>query len=325
MEIFSLGFFASFFLAFFAFPIFIRFLNKRSLNQPIYDFCPGSHQDKAKTPTMGGVIILSVILLLSLCFFFGMDAKSYTIVFTALSFGLIGFLDDYIKIANKKNQALKAKTKFVLQVVFAALVVFFIKIFCKLEGLTTVNITQNFFIDFGWFYYIFAGFLIVATSNAANLTDGIDGLAALVFLSAFFPLFLICQEKSLSSICLTLTFFLGSCIAFLWFNAKPAQVFMGDVGSLGLGAALGTICILCKKELLLPFFAFVFLIETVSVIMQVIYFKISGGKRIFKMSPLHHHFELLGVDEGKITLRFFIVSIIVSAIGFALYKTQVVL
>jgi phospho-N-acetylmuramoyl-pentapeptide-transferase len=312
-----LVFFISFFLGIFLFPYFIRFLKKFSLSQPIYNLAPAEHAKKSSTPTMGGIVILISLLLSSLLYIQNFDHNFYIVVLTLFSYGFIGFFDDYKKVKMRNNAALSPKVKFILQVIFALVIVKLISYSCA--NFTKIRVTNEFWVDLGWFYYLFAIFLIVGTSNAVNLTDGLDGLAILSSIISFLFLLVISLSRENSTITLFLLSAIGASLAFLWFNTKPAQIFMGDVGSLSIGAVLAIISILLKIELLLILFGSIYLIETISVILQVAYFKITSGKRLFKMAPIHHHFELKAVPEEKIVIRFFIISVLTSVLGIFLY------
>lgn len=333
--IFFTLFLLSFIFSILGFPAFIKFLNKYSGLQPIYELAPLAHQQKIGIPTLGGAVILAASFL-SLIFFNDLLEESYLVIIFAMgSYALIGLLDDTAKIKRKKNQALTVKNKLLLQIIFASLTVYLIAYkfnsLIELAGIESlkgrileeVTLYNSVKINLGSFYYIFAVFLIVASANAVNLTDGLDGLAALpllLILGSFFCIALNQLSGVNNEIALIIAAVSGALLGFLWFNAKPAQIFMGDIGSMSLGALIGTLAILLKIEILLPVFALVFVIETLTVILQVIYFRLTKGKRLLKMAPWHHHLELSSWAEEKIVARFFIISIVAAAFGLALYK-----
>jgi len=328
----------SFFLAF-IFTIFLmpKFINwaKNKITQPIYELAPENHKTKNKTPTMGGVVFITsslISILLTIKFNF------YTIVtiFTIIGFMIIGIIDDLGKIIKKDNQSgLKSRQKLIFQTIFA----FFISLTLYFYNFDT-NLYIPFYkypiIDMKFFAVIFWTFVIVATSNAVNLTDGLDGLATVPSIFALFSLslFLYFIGNVIFSKYLFLPYFLGvgenviiataligSLLGFLWFNANPAEIFMGDSGSLSIGAVIGILAILAKSEFLLIFIAFVFIVETISVILQVGSCK-TRGKRIFLMAPIHHHFEKLGWKENKITIRFWIIAFIMNLIAIMSIKIR---
>ncbi len=296
-----------------------------------------THQKKQGTPTMGGlIIILSVILSILL---WGDLTNPYLLLCTGifLSFGIIGFFDDYLKIKRKNNKGFSIKTKFLLQVLVASIFVFvLIDLPCYSTKLY-VPFFKWIHPDLGLFYVLFAILVIVGSSNGVNLTDGLDGLAIGICAICFGCLAIfvyvaghmyiakylhIAYMPKVGEVTVFCGSLLGASLGFLWFNAYPAQVFMGDVGSLSLGAVMGFIAILCKQELVLLLLGGLFVLETVSVILQVGYFKITGGKRIFRMAPLHHHFELKGIPESKIVTRFWILAILLGMLGLSTLKIR---
>ncbi len=300
-------------------PIFIPFLRRLKFGQSIREEGPQSHMKKSGTPTMGGVIIVISILIT----FVVMSMKStnevmtyeyWLLIFILLAYGLLGFLDDFIKIAFKRNLGLTSKQKLLGQLLVA--IIFFIVL--KMNDFpTTVQILgTDLQWEFGWFYSLFVIFMIVGSSNAVNLTDGLDGLLAgtatisfgafAILAAYYFPQYETVMIFSLAVI--------GSLIGFLVFNAHPAKVFMGDTGSLALGASIAAVAILMKAEIILIIIGGVFVIETLSVIIQVISFK-TTGKRVFKMSPLHHHYELLGWTEWRVVVTFWTIGIVFAILG----------
>ena len=316
----GLGFFVAFILTLWLTPKFIKF----SIMQPICDFAPTSHQDKQNTPTMGGVVFVCVSLL-CIALFCNLS-NIYVLISFVLIGGLfvIGFLDDYLKIANKDNaKALSARVKFVLQCV-VALVVGGLLFYNSFSTELFVPFYKSSIFDMGIFSILFWTFLIVGTSNGVNLTDGLDGLATVPSIFSLFTLALLCYVvgnaiissylllpniKDSGELAIVAISFCGALFGFLWFNSHPAQIFMGDSGSLVLGGLIAYLAIVSKNEVLLILIGFIFLVETLSVILQLGSLK-TRGKKIFLMSPIHHHFEQKGQKESKIIVRFWIVAFI---------------
>lgn len=310
----------------------------------------GNHSKKAGIPTMGGIIVLCSLLIPTLLW--GDILNAYVIlIFTAtLWMGLVGFLDDYLKVVKKKQKGLIARWKLVGQILLGIIVGgtiyffpdFFSDDFEKVKTLTTVPFAKNINFDFGYLYVPIVVLIITATSNAVNLTDGLDGLAIGTVGIAFLALSIITYvtgnvvySKYLNIIFLKgsweLTIFcsalVGAALGFLWYNSYPAQIFMGDTGSLALGGALGVLMILIKKEFLLPIIGGIFFAETLSVVIQVAYFKYTKkrygvGRRLFLMAPLHHHFEKKNIHESKIVLRFYIVAVMLAIIAMTTFKVR---
>ena len=337
-------------IAFWLGPKIIRFLKKRQIGEAAKVEAPKTHLTKAGTPTMGGLIVLAGVLIPTLLWGNITNAYVILIVFVTASLGAVGFLDDYLKVIKKKPKGLIGRYKIVGQL-FVGLVVGSVIYFFpewvdadlwKLSSSTTVPFFKNLEFDLGRLYVPVVVFVIVATSNAVNLTDGLDGLAigivAIVGLtlgiisyisgnvvwSEYLTIPFLRGNGELTVFCAALV---GAAIGFLWYNAYPAQVFMGDTGSLALGGAIGALCVLIKKELLLPILGGVFLAETVSVIIQRLYFKYTKrkygeGRRVFRMAPVHHHFELLGWPEPKIVTRFYIVAILLMILSLATFKVR---
>ena len=252
-------------------------------------------------------------------------------------FGAVGFVDDYLKVVKKRNKGLSARAKFIAQILIATAAVSALMADPEFSTRLSVPFFKNLRPDLGWFYLPFAVIVIVGASNAVNLTDGLDGLAIgpTVVAAGMLALFVYVSGNALFSRYLQMipvpgvgevTVFCaamaGGGLGFLWFNAYPAQVFMGDVGSLSLGGALGFVAVVCKQEFVLMIVGGVFVLETLSVILQVGYFKFTGGKRIFKMAPLHHHFELKGIPESKIIIRFWILSILLAFVALSTLKLR---
>ncbi|NPA87940.1 phospho-N-acetylmuramoyl-pentapeptide-transferase [Caminibacter pacificus] len=329
-----ISFFIAFLLTLYLMPKFITWAKEKA-TQPIYDLAPENHQQKSKTPTMGGVVFISsaiIAIILTVKFNF------FTIIslLSALGFMLIGIMDDWGKIKGKSNQAgLSAKRKFILQWILAFLIAFALY-FYGFDTSLYIPFYKYPVIDMGIFAVVFWAFVIVGMSNAVNLTDGLDGLATIPSVFSFLTLsiFLYFSGNAIFSRYLYLPFelgvgevvvismaLMGALLGFLWYNANPAEIFMGDSGSLTLGALIGLFAIFAKSEILLIFIGFVFIMETVSVILQVGSYK-TRGKRIFLMAPIHHHFEELGWSENKITIRFWIIALITNIIAILSIKIR---
>ncbi len=296
-------------------PIFIPFLRRLKFGQSIREEGPKSHQKKSGTPTMGGIVIFISVMVTTIVMvgkLYGMDTKTYLLLIVTFGYGLIGFLDDYIKVVMKRNLGLTSKQKLIGQIVIA--VVFFL--LYKQGGFSTdVRIPgTDISFDLQWAYFFLILFLLVGASNAVNLTDGLDGLLAGTAAIAFGAYSVLAYNQENYTIALFCIAVVGAVLGFLVFNAHPAKVFMGDTGSLALGGALAAVAILTKLELLLAIIGGVFAIETLSVIIQVISFK-TTGKRVFKMSPLHHHYELSGWSEWRVVVTFWAVGFLFAVLG----------
>ncbi len=317
-------------------PVIIRFLKRlQPGSNNIREDVPERHLLKSGTPTMGGILII-LSFLSSFLLWARLDVYVTWVVTTAtLGFALIGFFDDFLKLSRKNSKGLSMKTKLKFQGL-TALAVVAILLLCHFETHLQVPFFKDFSPELGWFFVPFAILVIVGTSNAVNLTDGLDGLAiGPVLVSAFTYLLLayVASNEKISNylqvipvsgageLAIFCGAIVGSGLGFLWFNTYPAQVFMGDVGSLSLGAALGTVAIITKQELLLLLVGGVFVLETVSVIIQVFSFR-TMGRRVFKMAPIHHHFELKGWAEPKVIVRFWIVSIILALLALTTLKLR---
>lgn len=319
-------------------PRVIRRLNKISMTQQIRDDGPQSHFSKAGTPTMGGIIILTSITASMLMWGNFSNIYICVVLFALLGFGAIGFVDDYLKAVRKNPKGLSAFYKFGAQTILALAISVFLYANPNDPYNTVLSVPffKKWLFDIGMFYMPFSMFVIVGSSNAVNLTDGIDGLAiglvaiailanvALVYISGHAQFAKYLQVLYLPGIG-ELTVFcgalFGAALGFLWYNSYPAQVFMGDVGSLGLGGALGTLAVITKQEIVLALVGGIFVIETISVVLQVLSFKLTG-KRIFRMAPIHHHFELKGWPEPKVIMRFWIVGIILALFSLATLKLR---
>jgi phospho-N-acetylmuramoyl-pentapeptide-transferase len=322
-------------------PWLIRKLREFQIGQIIRHEGPASHAPKAGTPTMGGLLILTAALVPTLLWADLRNIYVWIAVLATAAFGAIGFTDDYLKIVRRSHHGLLPRYKILGQVVVAFLVgviLIYLADYYQPPRYSTRLIFPFFkqlIPDLGWGYVLFAIVVLVGASNAVNLTDGLDGLAISTFAiaaTAFTALAYVTGHAVLASYLLLvhfptaeLTIFCGSLVGaslgFLWYNSYPADIFMGDVGSLALGGALGTVAILIKQELLLPIVGGVFVLEALSVIIQVASFKLTG-KRVFKMAPLHHHFELIGWSEPKVITRFLIVGIIFALFSLTTLKLR---
>ena len=299
---------------------FIPLFRKIKFSQSVRKEGPTSHYTKSGTPTMGGIFIILSTIFSYLIYFTKDDSfnfhKLILLLFPIVSFGLIGFLDDGLIIIKKNNNGIKPNTKLFLQIVFAFL---YAILYIKTVGNTNIRIfKQNF--DIKWLYIFLVVLMLVSSSNAVNLSDGLDGLASGLTIIVLLGVFVLGYHKdsNVSSFAISLV---GGIIGFLCYNFHPAKLFMGDVGSLAIGASIASMFILLKMEILLLIFGFVFIVETLSVIIQVAYFKKTKGKRLFLMTPIHHHFELKGLKEWQIDLIFWIVAIVMGTIGIYLgYK-----
>ena len=327
----------AFLICFLLGPWVIRRLQRMQIGQIIQTDGPQSHMGKQGTPTMGGILILFSIFAATLLW--GNLTNHYVniLLLTVFLFGFIGFFDDYLMQVKKRNMGFTARGKFALQVIFGLAISYLIYNSPDFTPTLTVPFFKNFTPDLGIWYIPFSCLVIVGTSNAVNLTDGLDGLAIGPFIVAsvtymlfayvaghnqfaeYLQLRHIASAGEISVICGILA---GAGLGFLWFNAHPAQVFMGDSGSIPLGAILGTIAVVTKQEIMLLIVGGLFVIEALSVILQVSYFKMTKGKRIFRMAPLHHHFELKGWHESKVIVRFWIISITLALISLSTLKIR---
>ena len=306
----------SFLLAVIAGPLCIPLLRRLKFGQQIRQDGPQGHLKKAGTPTMGGIIIL-LAFTLSFLKFSVMNTDFVVLLVATLGFGLVGFLDDYIKIVFKRSLGLTAMQKLFGQLLFAVIV-------CALlisNNHSTVIAIPGTSVawDFGWFYYVFITLMMLAISNAVNFTDGLDGLLSGVSAIAFGAFAVIAMQVEGHASAIAAAAMIGAVLGFLVYNAHPAKVFMGDSGSLGIGGAIAAIAILTKTELLFIIIGGVFVIEMLSVILQVGSFKLRG-KRIFKMSPIHHHFELSGWSEWRVVITFWIVGLLLAGLGLFINK-----
>ncbi|ALM89477.1 phospho-N-acetylmuramoyl-pentapeptide-transferase [Alteromonas sp. KS69] len=319
-------------------PKMIRYLQTMQIGQTVRDDGPQSHLSKSGTPTMGGLLILAAIVVSVLLW--ADLSNRYVLVTLAVvvSYGIIGFVDDYRKVIRKDSKGLIARWKYFWQSVVAIGVAFFLYSSATLSAETSLLIPffKEVFPQLGAFFIIITYFAIVGTSNAVNLTDGLDGLAIVptILVAGAFAIFAYVTGNAnfadylniphiplTSELVIVCTAIVGAGLGFLWFNTYPAQVFMGDVGSLALGGTLGVLAVLVRQEIVLIIMGGVFVVETLSVILQVGSFKLRG-QRIFRMAPIHHHYELKGWPEPRVIVRFWIISIILVLVGLATLKLR---
>ena len=321
-------------------PRFIATLRRLSVGQNIRDVGPASHQIKAGTPTMGGLLILCALLVPTLLWANLENAYVWLVSLTTLAFGLIGFADDYLKVKRRRNLGLTARAKFLSQVLVAAIAGAILAYGLPQGYGFSPTLTFPFFkdlvVDLGLLYIPFVAFILVGSSNAVNLTDGLDGLAigATLVAAATYTIFSYVAGNSrlagylqvayvpgVGEVAIFCAALVGAALGFLWWNAHPAEVFMGDVGSLAIGGAIGGVAVLAKQEILLGLVGGLFVLEALSVIIQVASFKMTG-RRVFRMAPLHHHFELQGWAEPKIIVRFWILSILFALLSLSTLKLR---
>ena len=318
---------------------FINYFSTKKITNPIRSDGPENHLiKKIGTPTMGGVLIL--IGLFSGVFLWAdlYNPYNWLLIFITFSFGILGAFDDYNKIKNKNSRGISSKLKFFVQIILGLISLFILYNFVDSELTTNLYIPffKNLVINLGWFFIPFYLFVIVGSSNAVNLTDGLDGLATVpvilvagcfAFISyvsgniIFAEYLLIPYIEGVGEVAVFCGAIIGASIGFLWFNAPPAKIFMGDTGSLALGGSLGAVGVVTKHEIVLAITGGLFVLEAVSVIVQVISFKLTG-KRIFMMAPIHHHFEKKGWAESTVVIRFWIISLILAMIGLATLKLR---
>ncbi len=329
----------SLFVSFFMGPHIVKALKRHQMGQVIRDDGPSTHKKKAGTPTMGGLLILISI---GVSAFFWVDLENIlaiTALFALYSFGAVGFADDYLKVVRKNPKGIGAKVKFLAQLVLAVVIGYLLS---GHLGAHSQELLVPFFKQLTphlpeLAYLIFALLVIVGASNAVNLTDGLDGLAILPVticaasyailcylaghfrFASYLHIFYVPGAGEVAVLCGAVV---GASLGFLWFNSYPAEMFMGDTGSLSLGAFLGTVALVAKQELLLVVIGGIFVIETLSVIIQVGFFKSTGGRRVFRMAPIHHHFEQIGLPEPKVIVRFWIISIVLALIGLSTLKIR---
>jgi len=327
----------AFLICFFMGPWVIRKLSYMQVGQYVRDDGPQTHLQKAGTPTMGGTLILFSIVVSTLLWANLTDYFVWIVLLVTIGFGGIGFIDDYLMQIKKQSKGLTVRNKLLLQAILAMIIGTLVYISPDFSTRITIPFFKHISPDFGWGYILFAALVIIGTSNAVNITDGLDGLAIGPFIvaSATYMVFAYVAGHVKIANYLQINYIAGSgevavfCgamvgagMGFLWFNAYPAQIFMGDVGSLALGAAIGTVAVITKQEILLILVGGLFVIETLSVIFQVGFFKMTSGRRIFRMAPLHHHFELKGWPEPKVIVRFWIISIALALIAMSTLKLR---
>lgn len=302
-------------------PPYVRLLRHFGFAKQIREEGPQSHMEKWGTPTMGGLLILAVVITVFLVMRWPVQGGVIAPLATLGFVGLLGAADDYLNA--RTGEGIRARHKLLWQTVVAVVVAWQIQSTYALSGFR-VPFVGDVTID-PMLYVAFAAFAIVAASNGVNITDGLDGLAGgtLVFAFVSFLIIALLNEPEQPNVAFLCALIIGALLGFLWFNVHPAQVFMGDSGSLSLGATLAVIALITGQILVLPLIGLIFVIETVSVILQIGYFKLTGGRRIFRMAPLHHHFELGGWDEEKITLRFWIIAILAGLLGVTLFLASI--
>ena len=318
-------------------PWLIRKLQSMQIGQQIREDGPQSHLVKKGTPTMGGVLIIFAVLVSTLLWANLTIDYVWLILLVTVGYGLIGFIDDYRKLVGKNSKGVSGKTRLTAEILLALFVSIILYIKPGFNSQITIPFFKTVLPDIGWGYVLLSTFIIVGAANAVNLTDGLDGLAigpaticfATYLMFAYFAgnvkvatylqIPYVAGAGELAVFCGALV---GASLGFLWFNSYPAEVFMGDVGSLSLGGALGMMAVITKQEILLVIVGGIFVIETFSVIFQVGYFKMTQGKRIFRMAPLHHHFELKGWAEPKVIVRFWVISILLALMAISTLKLR---
>jgi len=327
-------------LSFMIGPFIIRKLKEKNIGEEIRGDGPQTHLKKAGTPTMGGLIILIAVVLPTLLWAKLANPYILLILLATLWMGGIGLLDDYLKVVKKLPKGLVGRYKLMGQIGLGLLIgsiLYFSGLFGRVNSMTNLPFFKNYLLNFGWFYIPMVILVITATSNAVNLTDGLDGLAiglvgiaagtwAIICyvtghfnLSHYLNIIYLRGSGELTVYCAALV---GASLGFLWFNAHPAQVFMGDTGALALGGALGVLAVLIKQEILLIIIGGIFVAESLSVIIQVLSYKYRGGKRVFLMAPLHHHFELKGWNESTVVIRFWIIGVLLSLLSLSTFKIR---
>lgn len=295
-------------------PMFIKYFKQKQLGQTTREEGPSWHEAKSGTPTMGGITILVAVSLVSLVFSLLYPVNTILVLlltFILIVYGCIGFVDDYIKVMMKRNLGITSLQKLVGQIGAAVLFYFGVS---RVMDIQSVALPFGYEIDLGYFYILFILFWLVGFSNATNLTDGIDGLLASTGFIAYFSYTVIAIYQEQFEVAIFTSAIMGALLGFFIFNKKPAKIFMGDVGSLALGAGLAAVSIVLNQEWTLLLIGLIFVIETASVMIQVTSFKLTG-KRIFKMSPIHHHFEMIGWNEWKIVIVFSLLTVVASAIA----------
>ncbi len=332
----GIAFFIALFFTLFLMPLFIRWAQRTAKVQPINEWAPERHKEKASTPTMGGIVFISATIIASLLSIKFSNVYAVGAILTLVLFALIGFQDDYAKVRKNENLAgLKARTKLFFQILSALVIAAYLYVFADFNTDLYIPFMKSPIIEMGVFSIGLWVLVIIATSNAVNLTDGLDGLAtvpSIAALSSFVIIIYITGHANLSAYLLMPNFdvgevaivaaaLMGALSGFLWYNCHPAEVFMGDSGSLTIGAFLGYLAIISKSEILLLLIGSIFVIETLSVILQVGSFKLRK-KRVFLMAPIHHHFEMKNWAENKIIVRFWIIAILSNLIALISLKIR---
>jgi phospho-N-acetylmuramoyl-pentapeptide-transferase len=303
-------------------PPYIRLLRATGFTKQIRIEGPDSHQVKHGTPTMGGVLVIAVVLALYLLLRWPPEGGIFAPLAALAGVGLLGAFDDYLNA--KTGEGIRVRQKLAWQIVVAFVAAWQIQRTYAIDQIAVPFVGPVAVAP--WVFVLFAAFAIIAASNGVNITDGLDGLAGGTLIFAFVAFLLVSllnapqSQPNLAFLCALI---IGALLGFLWFNVHPAQIFMGDSGSLSLGATLAVIALITGQILVLPLIGLIFVIETASVVLQVIYFRLTGGRRLFRMSPIHHHFELAGWDEEKITLRFWIVGILAGLLGVTLFLASI--
>jgi phospho-N-acetylmuramoyl-pentapeptide-transferase len=302
-------------------PPFIRLLQATGFTKQIQVESPDSHQVKHGTPTMGGALIIAVVLALYLLFRWPPERGIFAPLAALAGVGVLGAFDDYLNA--KTGEGIRVRQKLIWQVVFAFAAAFLIQRTYAIDQIA-VPFIGAVFVD-PTIYVLFAAFAIVAASNGVNITDGLDGLAGgtLVFAFVAFLLIALLNVPAQPNLAFLCALIIGALLGFLWFNVHPAQIFMGDSGSLSLGATLAVIALITGQILVLPLIGVIFVIETGSVVIQVAYFRATGGRRLFRFTPIHYHFELAGWNEEKVTLRFWIIGILAGLLGVTLFLASI--
>lgn len=330
----------SFLIVFFFIPYLIKYLKAKFIKgQPIREDGPETHASKKGTPSMGGIAIVLSVFITTLIWGNLTNSYLWISLFVTLGCSILGFADDYLKMTKYNPKGVPGKIKLVAQISIALAAVLMLQSITpnSYNSHLTIPFIKNFLLDLGWFYIPFVIIVITGSSNAVNLTDGLDGLAIMPLIIAFACFALIAYvsgninfanylqiqfvegSAELTVFCSAM---IGAGIGFLWYNAQPAEIMMGDVGSLSTGGALGFVSVVTKSEILLSIIGGLFVIEAISVIIQVYYFKLTGGKRFFKMAPIHHHFEKSGWSESKVVIRFWIIALIFAIIGLSTLKIR---
>jgi phospho-N-acetylmuramoyl-pentapeptide-transferase len=321
-------------------PVIIRFARRLKVGQNIREEVPDRHKTKAGTPTMGGLLILAAAIIGTVLF---ADLRSRSVqlgLLTLFWLGALGFVDDYVKVRLGKPRGVSKTVKIVGQLGLALIVgavLYFLPVDPVNKSRTNVLLFKNIVVQFDWFYIPFVMFVMLSGSNAVNLSDGLDGLAAGLLsislgaygllcyaagnfkLASYLNIMYVPAAAEMTVLCVAVT---GACLGFLWYNAHPAEIFMGDTGSLPLGGLLGLAAVVCKHEMLLPLIGGVFVLEAGSVLLQVAHFRVTKGGRLFKMAPLHHHYELKGWPEPKIVTRFLILGVLFALAALATLKVR---